>query len=164
MSIGEDPKPGQPFTSTNDDHIERVRAVIHGNRRLTVREVADEVGISIGSCHHIFTEKLQLRCISAKFVPCLLTDDQKENHVEISQELLANANGNESFLKNIITGDETWVYGCDYETKMQSSQWMGKGFPRPKKHGWVGQRSRCWLCFLIGRALSIMNLYHAVRW
>jgi len=26
-----------------------------------------------------------------------------------------------------------WVYGYDVETKMQSSQWMGKGSPRPKK-------------------------------
>jgi len=43
-------------------------------------------------------------------------------------------NGNEKFLKNIITGDETWVYGYDVETKMHSSQWMGKGSPRPKKH------------------------------
>jgi len=66
-------------------------------------------------------------------VPRLLTNDQKENRVEISQELLANANGNENFLKNIITGDETWVYGYDVETKMQSSQWIGKGSPRPKK-------------------------------
>jgi hypothetical protein len=41
----------------------------------------------------------------------VLTDDQKENNVEISQELLANANGNENFLKNIVTADETWVYG-----------------------------------------------------
>jgi len=32
-----------------------------------------------------------------------------------------------------MTGDETWVYGYDIETKMQSSQWMGKGSPRPKK-------------------------------
>jgi len=71
------------------------------------------VGISIGSCHQIFTEKNQVRCVSTKFVPRLLTDDQKENRVEISQELLANANGNENFLKNIITGDETWVYGYD---------------------------------------------------
>jgi len=63
----------------------------------------------------------------------LLTDDQKEKHVEISLELLANASGNENFLKNTITGDETWVYGYDVETKMQSSQWMGKGSPRPKK-------------------------------
>jgi len=70
--------------------------------------------------------------VSAKFVLCLLTDDQRENHVEISQELLANANCNENFLKNIITGDETWVYVYDDETKMQLSQWMGKG-SRPKK-------------------------------
>jgi len=25
------------------------------------------------------------------------------------------------------------VYGYDVETKMQTSQWMGKGSPRPKK-------------------------------
>ena len=105
----------------------------HGNHRLTVREVADKVGISIGSCHQIFTEKLQMRCVSAKFVPRFLTDDQKENCVEISQELLANANGNENFLKYIITGVETWVYGYDVETKMQSSPSTGKGSPRPKK-------------------------------
>jgi len=39
MSVGEDPSPGRPYISTNDDHIERVRAVIRGNRRLTVREL-----------------------------------------------------------------------------------------------------------------------------
>ena len=66
-------------------------------------------------------------------MPRLLTNDQKKNRVEISQELLANANGNENFLKNIITGDETSVYGYGVETKMQSSQWIGKGSPRPKK-------------------------------
>jgi hypothetical protein len=51
------------------------------------------VGNSIGSCHQILTEKLQMRCVSAKFMPRLLTDDQKENHVEISQEQSANADG-----------------------------------------------------------------------
>jgi len=91
------------------------------------------VGISIGSSHQIFAEKLQMHRVSAKFMPRLLADDQKEKRVEISQELLASANGNEKFLKNIITGDETWVYRYDVETKMQSSQWIGKGSPRPKK-------------------------------
>jgi len=65
MSVGEDPRPGRPSTSTNDDHVERVRAVIRGNRRLTVREDADEVGISMGSCHQIFTKKLSMRRVSA---------------------------------------------------------------------------------------------------
>jgi len=81
MSVSEDPRPGRPSTSTNDDHVERVCAVIRGNCRLTVQELADEVGISIGSYHQIFTEKLQMCCVSAKFVPRLLTDSQKENHV-----------------------------------------------------------------------------------
>ena len=62
---------------------------------------------------------------------CLLTDNQKENCVEISQELLSNANGNENFLKNSIRRDETWVYGYDVE-KMQLLQWMRKGSPQPK--------------------------------
>jgi len=108
MSVAGDPRPGRP--STNDDHVKRVRAVIHGNRHLIIQEVAEEVGISIGSSHQIFTEKFQICRVSAKFVPHLLNDDQKEKHVEISQEMLASANGNEKFLKNIITGDETWVY------------------------------------------------------
>jgi len=73
-----------------------------------------------------------MRRVSAKFVPPLLTDDQKENRLEITQELLANANGNENFLKNIITGDETWLYGYDVDAKVQTSQGMGKGSPRPK--------------------------------
>ena len=63
--------------------------------------------------------------VSAKFMPCMLTDDQKENHFEICQEVLANANGNENVLNNIITGDEMWVYVYDVESKMQLSQWMG---------------------------------------
>ena len=75
---------------------------------------------ALESCHQIFTEKLRMRRVSAKFNLRLLTDDQKQNFVDISQELLANANGNVNFLKNIITGDETWVYGYDVETKMQS--------------------------------------------
>jgi len=45
ISVGEDPRPGRPSTSTNDDHVDTVRAVIRGNRRLTVRELADEVGL-----------------------------------------------------------------------------------------------------------------------
>jgi hypothetical protein len=63
MSFGEDPRPGQPSTSTNDDHFERVHAVIRGNCLLTVREVADEMGISLGSCYQIFTEKV--RCVAS---------------------------------------------------------------------------------------------------
>jgi hypothetical protein len=48
-----------------------------------------------------------MRRVSAKFVPRLLTD---------LQNLLQRAD-DENLLKSVITGDETWVYGYDTETK-----------------------------------------------
>jgi transposase len=54
-SIEDDPKSGRPSSSTGDDHIEKVRSVIRENRRLTVREVSEEVGICKSSCHTILT-------------------------------------------------------------------------------------------------------------
>ena len=44
-SIEDDPRSGRPSSSTGDDHIEKVRSVIRENRRLTVREISEEVGI-----------------------------------------------------------------------------------------------------------------------
>jgi len=58
----------------DDDDAEKVLAVICQNRRPTVREVAEEVGICKRSCHLILTDKLQIRRVAAKFVPRLLTD------------------------------------------------------------------------------------------
>jgi len=51
-------------------------------RRLTVREVANEVGVSIGSCHSILTDELGMKRVSAKLVPKLLTEDQMEHRIE----------------------------------------------------------------------------------
>ena len=132
-SIEDDPKSGRPSSSTGDDHIEKVPSVIRENRRLTVREVSEEVGICKSSCHTILTEKLKMHRVAAKFLPRLLTEEQKQNRVTVSQELLNRSNTDENFLKNVITGDETWVYCYDVETKVQSSQWVGKSSPRPKK-------------------------------
>jgi len=132
-STEDDPKSGRPSSSTGDDHIEKVRSVIHENHRLTIREVSEEVGICKSSCHTILTEKLKMHRVAAKFVPRLLTEEQKQNRVTVSQELLKRSNTDKNFLKNVITGDETWVYGYDVETKVQSSQWVGKSSPRPKK-------------------------------
>ena len=40
-SIEDDPKSGRPSMSMDDDHVEKVLAVICQNHRVTVREVAE---------------------------------------------------------------------------------------------------------------------------
>ena len=100
-----------------------------------------------------------MRRVAAKFVARLLTDAQKENRVTVSQELFDRSNADENFLKNVITGDETWVYGYDVETKVQSSQWMGKLSPRPKKARQSRSNVKVMRFFLfIGRVSFIMSL------
>jgi hypothetical protein len=46
---------GRPSTSRNANVIENVHSLILEERRLTIREIADEVGISIGSAYSILT-------------------------------------------------------------------------------------------------------------
>ena len=79
------------------------------DRRVTVRELAEEVGISTGSVHSILTDVLAMQRVSAKFVPKLLTMEQKQLHVEVSQDMLDYANRDPEFLNIVITGDESWV-------------------------------------------------------
>ena len=79
------------------------------------------------------TEDLGIRRVSAKLVPKLLTIEQKQRRLEIAQDMLDNANSNPNFLNIVITGDVSWVYGYDPETKMHSSQWKHLTSPRPKK-------------------------------
>ena len=107
--------------------------MIRSNRRLTIREISEDLNISYGSVQNILTTDLNMRQVSAKFVPRVLTVKQKQQRSSISLELCDLAASDSSFLGNVIMGDETWVYGYDPETKVQSSEWKSPSSPHVKK-------------------------------
>ena len=120
-SVERDARSGKPSTSRNDELIDQVRTLVMQDRRVTVRKLAEEAGISTGSVHSILTDDLATRRVSAKFAPKLLTTEQKQLRLEVSQNMLDFANSDPKFLNIATTGDESWVYGYDPETKAQSS-------------------------------------------
>jgi len=63
-------------------------------------------------------------------VPKELTEEQKQRRVTICQDLLERQG---DILGCVITGDETWVYQYEAETKRRSAQWKTASSPRPKK-------------------------------
>ncbi|UYV73311.1 hypothetical protein LAZ67_10002669 [Cordylochernes scorpioides] len=73
--VNDKERAGRPSTSTTDEKINEVEKMILANRRITVREVAEDLNISIGSCHSIFINDLGMRRVAAKFVPKLLNCD-----------------------------------------------------------------------------------------
>jgi hypothetical protein len=62
-----------------------------------------------------------MRRIVAKFVPQLLEIEQKQHCLEVCRELQQQLQEDPNFLLKVTTGDESWVYGYDPETKQQSS-------------------------------------------
>ena len=69
----------------------------------------------------------------AKFVLQLLLPEQKEHCAAVANNLIQTATNEQGFLKKIITGDDSWIYSCDPETKAQKSQRKSPGAPHPKK-------------------------------
>ncbi|UYV75886.1 hypothetical protein LAZ67_13001676 [Cordylochernes scorpioides] len=136
--VNDEERAGRPSTSTINEKINEVEKMILANRRITVREVAEDLNISIGSCHSIFINDLGMRRVAAKFVPKLLNCDQKQRRMNIANEMLDSVRDDPNLLQRVITGDEAWVYGYDVETKAQSSQWKLPHEPRPKKARQVG--------------------------
>jgi hypothetical protein len=55
--------------------------------------------------------------VAAKFVPRILTVDQKQQCVNVCKELHQIASDDATFLTRVITGDESWIYSYYLEIK-----------------------------------------------
>jgi hypothetical protein len=107
-----------------------VRDLLKNDRRLIVYELAGEIGILYCSYQVILRQNLGMWCVSAKLAPQLLM--QKGSRLSVASGLPDYAEIDNNLLKSIIMGDgRTWAYGCDSETKQQSSQWESLSLPRP---------------------------------
>ena len=113
---------------------DRVKDMVNCDRRITVRSIADELDVSVSTVHGILTDELGMSKVSARWVPRLLKESEKECQVRCSQEFLTRyETEGDAFLDRIITTDETWLHHFDPETKRMSSVWKTPRTPPPKK-------------------------------
>jgi histone-lysine N-methyltransferase SETMAR len=78
-------------------------------------------------------QQLGYRKICARWVPKMLTQENKKIRVECSQKLLNRYHQEgEQFLLKIVTGDETWVHHYDPEEKRQSMEYRLSLLPSSK--------------------------------
>jgi len=68
-------------------------------------------------------DELQVRWVCAEFVAWFLAYVQREYWNTIASGLLEKSTQEISFLGKIVTGDESWVFDYNPETKQQSSKW-----------------------------------------
>lgn len=132
--IEDDIRSGRPATATTQENIDLIHDMVMADRRIKVREIVEAVGISYERVQNILTNELGMSKISARWVPRLLTVDQKRVRFQTSSDLLLHYEADpNNFMERFVTTDETWVHYYQPESKQQSKQWKHKGSPPPKK-------------------------------
>jgi len=122
-SVDDDERSGRPSTSTTPENIAKVREAILADRRQNMHDVCEIVGLSYGTVQRILAGNLNMKTHFCEI--CAKTAERRPEGPSrfCLQGTQKQARDDPNFISNIITGDETWVYGYDPETKQQSSQW-----------------------------------------
>uniref|UniRef100_T1H985 Diacylglycerol lipase-alpha n=1 Tax=Rhodnius prolixus TaxID=13249 RepID=T1H985_RHOPR len=133
MLISDAERSGRPVEVTTPEIIDKIHDMVMDDRRVKVREIASAVGISNERVHNILHQHLDMTKLSARWVPRLLTLDQKRNRVKCCKDGLQLFQKNpQDFKRRFVTVDETWIHHYTPETKEQSKQWVTKGESAPK--------------------------------
>lgn len=133
-SIFDEDRPGRPKEATTQEIVEKIHDIVLDDPKVKVRELAEAVGISTGSVVSILHNDLGMRKLTARWVPRLLTIDQKRERVRTSQHCLDMFKRNPAdFLRRIVTIDETWIHHYTPESKESAKQWVGPGGSAPKR-------------------------------
>ena len=98
-----------------------------------VSQIAETVWISKGSVESIFHQDLHMNKIAAKWVHQMLNHLDKQHLLATSIDTLALMEGEEDFLRSVLTGDESWIHHYEPESKQESLVWKTPAEPRPVK-------------------------------
>ena len=140
--VDDDHRIGRPPTSRTDENVERVIQTVRSDRRLTVRIIADELGINSEWVWRIITEDLGMRMICAKKVPRFLNEGQKERRVQVCQDILEQLETEPNWLKRVVTGNDSWIFEYDALTKRQSLNGRAHCHQDPKRRGCSSPKPR----------------------
>jgi len=132
FSICDAPRPGRPKTVTIPETIDQIHELIFEERRISAKSIAEQLGISREGVESCIPEDLDMRKLSAKWVPKCLKVDQNLNGASRLRNFGIFWPDPNYFLSQLVTMNETWLYHNDPETKQQPMEWRHSGSPHLK--------------------------------
>ena len=127
ISISDAERYGRPVETITPEII-HVHDIVMDDRRVKLRDIASVVGILNQRIYKIFHQHLDMRKLSPRWVPRLLTVDQKRNRVRYSKNGLQQFQRDpQGFRHPFVTVDETWIHHCTLEFKGQFKQRVDNG-------------------------------------
>ena len=127
------PRSGRPRSSVTAQLAQRASAIIAEDPTITLRFLSLELEVSYGSACSIVHQELGLSKICARWIPHLLTEEQKKERVRICRLWLAEfePTGPKRF-SDVATGDECWISFFTARDKQSNMVWLSEDAPRPQ--------------------------------
>ena len=126
--------PGRQNEITTPEMINKIHDIVLNDSKIKVCEIAEIVSISTERVINILSTHLCMRKLSVRWVPRLLTIDQKRIRVTISGKNSTHFNRNpKKFLRRFVTMDETWIHHYTPESREGLKQWVKPGESAPKR-------------------------------
>lgn len=133
-SFSDAPRSGRPSFAVSEENVERVRLTIQEEPRRSLRDLAEEIGVSKDTVLRILTDHLSMRKVCSTWVPYRLNQQQKDARINCAQSLieLLNEYSFDDCMKFWVTEDETWILFTPLATKQENKAWVARGEPKPK--------------------------------
>jgi len=80
--------PARPKSVTNPEIIDQIHELTFDDHRISAKSIAEQLGISRERVGSIIHENLDMRMLSAKWVPKYLNADEKHQRCQSSEQLL----------------------------------------------------------------------------
>ena len=127
-----DPRVGRPVSVLMEKNVATVKPLIEEDACYTVQEIEVSSGIYLSSVLKILCKRLGLRKICPRWVPHLLTDEQKQSRVRLASQVIEKYDKcDQRRLEVIVTGDETWIYHFQPYSKAKNKVWVSSEGDRP---------------------------------
>ena len=123
---------GRRVSVLTEKNVATVKTLIEEDAHYTVQEIEELSGIHLSSVLKILRERLWLRKICARWVPHLLTDEQKQSRVRLESQVIEKYDKcDPRRLEETVTGDETWIYHFQTDSKAKNKVWVSSKGNRP---------------------------------
>ncbi|KAI6658845.1 hypothetical protein LOD99_15170 [Oopsacas minuta] len=111
-------RPGRSSITHTVENVELVFDEVTKDPLVTYARLEHETKLSSGSINVILHKELGLRKLCGRWIPHSLSSHQKKCPVDFCKIMLKRfVNGTSRAVSEILTGDETWRYHYDPETK-----------------------------------------------
>ncbi len=132
-STKDQPRSGRPRSARTPGNIQWVLTAVQTERSSTIGELSTHLQLSQTAVRTILKKDLCMSKLCPKFVPKVLTAEQKAFRVRLCLENIQRLKDDSDLLRKIVTGDESWVSVQEVALKKDSKEWHPRGSQRPLK-------------------------------